>query len=107
MPHVVTENCINCRHTHCAVVCPVGGFHEGPNFLVIDPRECLDCGLCARECPVNAILKVRDVPKDQRAFIRLNAELAVIWPKITAKKVPPPDREEWDGVPDKLRVLER
>lgn len=107
MTHVVTENCINCKHTHCAVVCPVGGFHEGPNFLVINPEECLDCGLCALECPVSAIVQDRRVPKDQQAFIRLNAELATIWPNISAKKVSSPDAEEWAGVPDKLKMLER
>ena len=107
MPHVVTENCINCKHTHCVVVCPVVAFHEGANFLVIDPRECLDCGDCALECPVSAIVLDRRVPKDQRAFIQLNAELATIWPSISVKKVPPPDREEWDEVPGKLKFLER
>jgi ferredoxin len=75
--------------------------------LVIDPEECLDCGDCALQCPVSAIVKDRKIPKDQRAFIQLNAELATIWPSISAKKVPPPDAEEWAGVPDKLKLLER
>jgi ferredoxin len=107
MPFVVTENCINCKHTNCVDVCPADSFYEGPNFLVIDPRECIDCALCLPECPVGAIMEARNVPKDQRAFIRLNAELAAIWPNISAKKLPPPDAEEWDGVPDKLKLLER
>ena len=55
MPFVVTENCIKCKHTDCVEVCPVDCFHEGPNFLVIDPDECIDCTLCEPECPVNAI----------------------------------------------------
>lgn len=107
MPFVVTENCINCKHTSCADVCPVDCFYEGPNFLVIDPRECIDCSLCPSECPVGAIVEDRNVPQDQRAFIRLNAELAAIWPNISEKKAPPPDTEEWDGVPNKLKLLER
>lgn len=107
MPFVVTENCINCRHTNCADICPVDGFYEGPNFLVINPDECIDCALCRPECPVDAIMEDRDVPRDQRAFIRLNAELAAIWPNISEQQAPPPDAEEWDGVPNKLKLLER
>jgi len=82
-------------------------FYEGPNFLVIHPDECIDCGHCPSECPVDAIMEERAVPPDQRAFVRLNAELAAIWPNISEKKSPPPDAEEWDGVPDKLKMLVR
>ena len=56
MTHVVLENCIKCKHTDCVEVCPVECFHEGANFLVIDPEECIDCGLCILECPVDAIV---------------------------------------------------
>ena len=107
MPFVVTENCINCKHTKCAGVCPVDCFREGSNFLVIDPDECIDCALCVPECPVGAIMEDRNVPADQRVFIRLNAELAAIWPIISKTKTPPPDAEEWEGVPDKRKLLER
>ncbi|MDP6437054.1 MAG: DUF3470 domain-containing protein [Gammaproteobacteria bacterium] len=107
MPFVVTENCINCKHTYCADVCPVDAFYEGPNFLVIDRRECIDCSLCPSECPVGAIMELKEVPTELRNFIRLNEELAGIWPNIAEKKSPPPDAEEWDGVPDKLKLLER
>ena len=107
MTFVVTESCIKCKLTDCVEVCPVDCFHEGPNFLVINPRECIDCSLCPSECPVGAIMEDRNVPKDQRKFIRLNAELADIWPNISEKQSPPPDAEEWDGVPDKLKLLER
>ena len=82
-------------------------FREGPNFLVINPDECIDCALCRPECPVNAIMEYRSVPKAQQEFIRLNAELAAIWPNISEKIPPPPDVEEWEGVPDKLKLLER
>lgn len=107
MTYVVTENCIKCKHTDCVEVCPVDCFHEGPNMLVIDPDECIDCSLCEPECPVNAIFAGDDVPADQQTFIELNAELARQWPVITEKKDAPEDAEEWDGKPDKLKLLER
>ncbi|MFL6653501.1 MAG: ferredoxin family protein, partial [Sulfurifustis sp.] len=88
-------------------VCPVDCFHEGPNFLAIDPDECIDCTLCVPECPVNAIFAEDDVPEDQKQFIQLNAELAKGWPVITEKKDAPPDAGEWDNKSDKLKYLER
>ena len=78
MTFVVTESCIQCKHTDCVDVCPTDAFREGPNFLVIDPDECIDCALCVPECPVEAIFAEDDVPPDQRAFTPLNAELAKI-----------------------------
>src|SRR3546814_4240003 len=86
MPFVVTENCIKCKYTDCVEVCPVDCFHEGPNFLVIDPDECIDCTLCEPECPINAIYPEDDVPAGQEPFVALNAELAKDWPVITARK---------------------
>ena len=76
MPFVVTENCIKCKYTDCVEVCPVDCFHEGPNFLVIDPDECIDCTLCEPECPINAIYPEDDVPAGQEQFVALNAELS-------------------------------
>jgi ferredoxin len=107
MTFIVTENCIKCKYTDCVEVCPVDCFHEGPNFLVIDPDECIDCTLCVPECPANAIYAEDDLPADQEHFLALNTELAKQWPVITAKKDPPPDATEWDGKPDKLQYLER
>ncbi len=107
MTFVVTENCIKCKYTDCVEVCPVDCFHEGPNFLVIDPDECIDCTLCEPECPVDAIFPEDDVPDDQRHFLELNTELARDWPVITIKKAPPPDAKEWEGKPNKLDLLER
>ena len=107
MTYVVTENCIKCKYTDCVEVCPVDCFHEGPNFLVIDPDECIDCTLCEPECPAEAIYPEDDIPEGQEAFIALNQELAQQWPVITEQKDPPPDAEEWDGVGDKLQHLER
>ena len=62
MTYVVTESCIKCKYTDCVDVCPVDCFREGPNFLVIDPEECIDCTLCVAECPVEAIFAEDDVP---------------------------------------------
>jgi len=107
MTFVVTENCIKCKYTDCVEVCPVDCFHEGPNFLAIDPDECIDCALCEPECPAEAIFADDDVPKDQQHFTALNADLCATWPVITAQKAPPDDAEEWDGKPDKLKLLER
>lgn len=107
MTFVVTENCIKCKYTDCVEVCPVDCFHEGPNMLVIDPDECIDCTLCEPECPVNAIFSEDDVPSDQAQFLELNAELSKEWPVLNEMKDPPDDAAEWDGKPDKLALLER
>ena len=94
MTYVVTEACIRCKYTDCVDVCPVDCFREGPNMLVIDPDECIDCSLCVPECPVEAIYAEDDVPADQRDFIALNAELAKKWPPIVERKDPLPDADE-------------
>lgn len=107
MTYVVAENCIKCKYTDCVEVCPVDCFHEGPNFLVIDPEECIDCNLCVSECPAEAIFPEDDVPEGQRQFIALNAELAKLWPAITEKKAAPDDADVWNGKPDKAGLLER
>lgn len=107
MPFVVTENCIKCKFTDCVEVCPVDCFHEGPNFLVIDPDECIDCTLCEPECPANAIFPLDDVPAGQEVFIALNAELSPLWPVITVRKEAPADAESWNGTPNKRDLLER
>lgn len=107
MAFVVTENCIKCKYTDCVEVCPVDCFHEGPNFLVIDPEECIDCTLCEPECPAQAIFSEDDLPSNQQGFLALNAELAKQWPVISARKEPPLDALEWDGKPNKLPYLQR
>ncbi len=107
MTYVVTDNCIKCKYTDCVEVCPVDCFHEGPNFLVIDPEECIDCTLCEPECPAEAIFADDDVPDNMSNFIELNAELAKEWPVISEMKPALEDASEWDGVEDKLKYLER
>ena len=107
MTFVVTENCIKCKYMDCVEVCPVDCFHEGPNFLVIDPDECIDCTLCEPECPIEAIFSEEELPAGQEQFIQLNAELAKKWPVITEKGEPPADADEGRGVEGKLSKLER
>jgi len=107
MTYVVVEDCIKCKYTDCVDVCPVDCFHEGPNFLVIDPEECIDCTLCEPECPIGAIFADDDVPEGQEKYIALNAELSLEWPVINVSKDPLPDAAKWEGVPDKLKLLER
>jgi len=107
MTYVVTENCIKCKYTDCVEVCPVDCFHAGPNFLVIDPEECIDCSLCEPECPAGAIFDEDDVPEDQKQFIEINAELSEVWPVLTEKEPALEDADEWDGKEGKLELLER
>lgn len=107
MTFVVTESCIKCKYTHCVDVCPTDAFRDGPNFLAIEPDDCIDCTLCVRECPVDAIFADSDVPEELTHFIALNVELARIWDPIISKKPPPPDADEWGKVKHKLHLLER
>ncbi|MFW5824250.1 MAG: ferredoxin FdxA [Marinobacter sp.] len=107
MTFVVTENCIRCKYTDCVDVCPADCFHEGPNFLVINPDTCIDCSLCVTECPAEAIFEESDLPEDQRHFIGLNAELAQVWPVISEMGSPLPDAEQWVDQGNKLQFLER
>ncbi len=107
MTFVVTEICIQCKYMDCVEVCPVDCFHEGPNFLVIDPEECIDCTLCEPECPVTAIFSEEEIPAGQEKFLELNRELTENWPVITEMKEAPADAAEWEDVKDKLNLLER
>ncbi len=107
MTYVVTEACIKCKLMDCVEVCPVDCFHEGPNMLVIDPDECIDCTLCVPECPVDAIYPDDELPTDQENFLELNIELSAKWPVITEIGDVPSDSDDWIGVPDKLQHLEK
>ncbi|MDP3316494.1 MAG: ferredoxin family protein [Devosia sp.] len=107
MTFVVTENCIRCKYTDCVDVCPVDCFREGPNMLVIDPDECIDCGVCIPECPVDAIYAQEDVPAAQQEFIAINATLARAWPSITKSIDAPADADAWRKQTGKLKLLDR
>ena len=107
MTFVVTDSCIKCKYTHCVDVCPTDAFRDGPNFLAIDPDDCIDCRLCVPECPVDAIFADEDVPDEFAHFIALNVELAGIWKPIRVMRTELPDAEEWGKVKHKLHLLER
>jgi ferredoxin len=106
MAYVVTEACVKCKYTDCVDVCPVDCFREGPNMLVIEPDECIDCTLCVSECPVQAIYAEDDVPDGQREFVALNRDLARLWKPIVERKAPPPDADEWAGKGAKRDLIE-
>ncbi|MEL6477147.1 MAG: ferredoxin FdxA [Pseudomonadota bacterium] len=100
MTYVVTDNCIKCKHTDCVEVCPVDCFYEGENMLVIHPDECIDCGVCEPECPVDAIRP--DTEKDLEQWIDINRKYAEAWPVLTIKREPLENAEKFDGESNKF-----
>jgi len=107
MAFIVTDSCIECKHTDCVEVCPVDCFYEGENFLVISPDECIDCGLCEPECPVDAIFSEDELPADQIKFIEINEQLSKEWPNITQKKDALAQAEKYKNQKDKFNLLKR
>lgn len=104
MTYLVTDNCVKCKHTDCVAVCPVDCFYEGDETLVINPDECIDCGVCEPECPVGAIVSDVELEEPDRSkWIDINVKYSVEWAdnNITEKKDALPDAEVWDGVPNK------
>ena len=102
MTFVVTDNCIACKYTDCVSVCPVDCFYEGENMLVIDPVECIDCGVCEPECPADAIRA--DTEECMEEWVAFNEKYAKIWPVITEAKDPLPEADEMDGAADKINT---
>ncbi len=100
MTYVVTEACVRCKYMDCVAVCPVDCFREGENMLVINPDECIDCGVCEPECPAEAILA--DTTPGSEKWVELNRQYAELWPSITQKGLVPPDADEWLKVEDKF-----
>ena len=99
MTFVVTDVCIMCKYTDCVAVCPVDCFYEGENTLVINPDECIDCGVCEPECPIEAI--VPDTDKRAAKFLEMNREYATKWPVITKVKPPMEKAEMYKDIKDK------
>tara|TARA_B100001057_G_scaffold493530_1_gene588130 strand:+ start:701 stop:1066 length:366 start_codon:yes stop_codon:yes gene_type:complete len=98
MTYIVKDECIKCKHTDCVEVCPVDCFYEGENFLAINPDECIDCGVCEPECPVDAIVADTDpnIAKSELDYwVHINTEYAKKWPNITKKKDALPEAEEY------------
>jgi ferredoxin len=99
MTYVVTEACIKCKYMDCIEVCPVDCFYEGENMVVINPEECIDCGVCQPECPIDAILP--DTEPGMEKWVEINSQYAALWPNITIKKTPPEDADAWASVLNK------
>ena len=93
MTYLVTENCIKCKYMDCIEVCPVDCFYEGDNMLVINPDECIDCGVCEPECPPGAIIPDSDARGEK--WLKLNTDFSVKWPNITRKGTAPADAETY------------
>lgn len=100
MTFVVTDVCIMCKYTDCVAVCPVDCFYEGENTLVINPDECIDCGVCEPECPIEAI--VPDTDKRAAEFLEMNRDYSMKWPVITKMKQPMEKADMFKDVKDKF-----
>ena len=98
MTYVVTESCIKCKYTDCVEVCPVDCFYEGENMLVINPDECIDCGVCEPECPIEAI---KPDSEDNLNWLEINKEYSAKWPNISLRKEPMPEAEKYKDKTDK------
>jgi ferredoxin len=103
LTYIVNENCIKCKYMDCVEVCPVDCFYEGENMLVIHPDECIDCGVCEPECPVDAIKP--DTEPGLEKWLDINTKYAQVWPNITVKREPPPDAKDWEGKPGKAALF--
>ena len=102
MTYIVNDKCIGCKYTDCVDVCPVDCFYEGENFLAINPDECIDCGVCEPECPVDAIVPDNTLKGTELDFwMKVNTDMSLKWPNITEKKDPLPEAEEFTDVPNK------
>lgn len=102
MPYVVTEACVKCKFTDCVEVCPVDCFYEGENMLVINPDECIDCGVCEPECPIEAIKPDTDTTIE---WLEINKNLSAKWPNINKRKDPLPEADEFKNIKDKKQYL--
>ena len=103
MTYIVKDECIKCKLTDCVEVCPVDCFYEGENMLVINPDECIDCGVCEPECPIDAIVSdVNYNEKDKNKWLDINKKYSEIWPNISVKKDPPKDNEKFKNEKDKF-----
>lgn len=102
MTYLVTDNCIKCKHTDCVEVCPVDCFYEGENFLAINPEECIDCGVCEPECPVDAIIPDNSIEGEEYdKWMEINTKYSLIWPNITKMKDAYPEAEKYKDMPNK------
>ena len=103
MTYIVKDECIKCKLTDCVEVCPVDCFYEGENMLVINPDECIDCGVCEPECPIDAIVADVDYKgEDKDKWLEVNKDYSKIWPNITKRKEPLPENEKFRKIKNKF-----
>ncbi len=102
MTYIVNDSCIKCKYTDCVDVCPVDCFYEGENMLVINPDECIDCGVCEPECPADAIKPESD---EVVKWVEFNRKYSTQWPNINESKPAPADADEWKGKADKMSLF--
>ena len=99
MTHVVTDSCVKCKYTTCIEVCPVDCFLETEYMVIINPEECIDCGVCIPECPVEAIK-----PEADELLVWLE-RAKILTPKlkpITKQKDPLPDADKFKNEKNKF-----
>ena len=104
MTYIVKDECIKCKLTDCVDVCPVDCFYEGENMLVINPDECIDCGVCEPECPIDAIVADTDEnlnTNEKEKWLLLNKKFSAIWPNISKKKETMTEHEKFRTVKNK------
>ena len=105
MAYVVGDACVRCKFTDCVEVCPVDCFHEAAHLLVIDPVECIDCGACVPECPVEAIYFDEDVPESEKIYIEINKHLSKSTPIITSAKAAHPEKDTYQHIVGKQHLI--
>lgn len=72
MPYIIAEPCIGTKDASCVAVCPVDCIYEGEDQYYINPDECIDCGACEPECPVEAIFTDDATPEQWVSYIEKN-----------------------------------
>ena len=105
MTYIVNDKCIKCKLMDCVEVCPVDCFYEGENMLVIHPDECIDCGVCEPECPVEAIEP--DSNEGASDWVEHNLQYSNKWPNIITKGEAPEDEAQWRDVPNKFKYFSK
>lgn len=99
MTYVVTDKCVRCKYTDCVEVCPVDCFYEGELMLVINPDECIDCGVCVPECPIDAI---KPEAEELLNWVEINRYYSAKWPNIRQIKPPLENAQEYHDEEDKF-----
>ncbi|MFI7062401.1 indolepyruvate ferredoxin oxidoreductase subunit alpha [Kribbella sp. NPDC050124] len=98
MSYVIGSDCIDVLDRSCVEVCPVDCIYVGGRKSYINGNECIDCGACEVECPVEAIVVDRVARKDPALKVHLDDSRAFF-------EVPLPGRDEPLGDPGGAQKL--